>query len=89
MNEALPCDNCIHRAVCGKYKAPDHIGPCHDFDIDRPQRGEWLVVGHDDTTYWYRCSNCEYEEHDNFTKHYRFCPHCGADMRGRSEHDKS
>ena len=47
----------------------------------RPQ-GEWLVVGHDDTTYWYRCSICEHEEHDNFTKHYHYCPNCGADMRG-------
>lgn len=47
----------------------------------RPQ-GEWLVVGHDDTTYWYRCSICEYTEHDNFTKHHHFCPNCGADMRG-------
>lgn len=46
---------------------------------ERP-KGEWLVVGHDDTTYWYRCSICEHEEHDNFTKHYHYCPSCGADM---------
>ena len=51
---------------------------------NRPQ-GEWLVVGHDDTTYWYRCSICKYEEHDNFTKHHHYCPNCGADMKGGKE----
>ena len=47
----------------------------------RPQ-GEWLLVGHNDTVNFYKCSICGYEEHDNFTKHYYFCPNCGADMRG-------
>ena len=74
-----------NKSVDGLLAIPDDY---EIIPIERPQ-GEWLVVGHDDTTFWYRCSNCEYEEHDNFTKHYRFCPHCGADMRGRSEHDKS
>ena len=46
---------------------------------ERP-KGEWLLVGHDDTVNFYRCSICGYEEHDNFTKHYYFCPHCGAEM---------
>ena len=45
-------------------------------------KGGWILVGHDDTVNFYKCSICGYEEHDNFTKHYYFCPHCGADMRG-------
>lgn len=28
----------------------------------------------------YTCSICGEWEKDNFTKHYRFCPHCGAQM---------
>lgn len=48
---------------------------------ERP-KGEWLLIGHDDTCNFYRCSFCGYEEHDNFTKHNNFCPDCGADMRG-------
>lgn len=45
------------------------------------KRGEWLCVGHDDKSYWYRCSVCGYEEHENITKHDNYCPNCGADMR--------
>ena len=47
---------------------------------ERPQ-GEWLLVGHNDTVNFYRCSNCGYEEHDNFTKTYNFCPICGIEIR--------
>ena len=48
-------------------------------DKERLQ-GEWLLVGHNDTVNFYKCSICGYEEHDNFTKHYSFCPNCGAQM---------
>lgn len=49
---------------------------------DSSRYGRWECVGHDDTTYWYRCSVCGHEEHDNMTKHNNYCPNCGADMRG-------
>ena len=52
--------------------------------FERP-KGEWLLVGHNDTVNFYKCSICGYEEHDNFTKHYNFCPNCGADMRGENK----
>lgn len=43
--------------------------------------GEWLEVGHDDTTHFYRCSICGHEEHDNMTKHDKFCSSCGHPMK--------
>ena len=46
------------------------------------KRGKWECVGHDDKTYWYRCSVCGYEEHDNMTKHDNYCSNCGARMDG-------
>lgn len=47
--------------------------------------GKWLNVGHDDTTYFYRCSECGHEEHDNMTKHDNYCSSCGAYMQGYSK----
>ena len=44
--------------------------------------GKWECIGHDDKTYWYRCSVCRHEEHDNMTKHDKYCSSCGARMDG-------
>lgn len=46
------------------------------------KHGEWLCVGYDDTTFFYRCSNCGHEEHDNMTKHDKYCSCCGSYMQG-------
>ena len=51
-------------------------------DIQPVNHGRWECVGHDDTTYWYRCSVCGHEEHDNMTKHDSYCSKCGARMDG-------
>lgn len=50
-------------------------------DAELVRHGHWKqsYEGHDDR-FTYTCSACGYQEHDNFTKHYRFCPHCGAKM---------
>lgn len=53
-------------------------------DVQPVKRGRWECVGHDDTTYWYRCSVCGHEEHDNMTKHDKFCSSCGARMDGET-----
>lgn len=49
-------------------------------DVQPIRHGQWECVGHDDTTYWYRCSVCGHEEHDNMTKHDRYCSNCGVRM---------
>lgn len=49
-------------------------------DIE-PKHGEWINKnGH--THY---CSVCGFEETEWYTKDYNFCPHCGADMRGKND----
>lgn len=46
-----------------------------------PKHGEWINKnGH--THY---CSVCGFEETEWYTKDYNFCPHCGADMRGKND----
>lgn len=42
-----------------------------------PKRGEWYDKG----SLSCRCSNCGCKAN----KEYSFCPHCGADMRGRED----
>lgn len=49
-------------------------------DVQSVRHGRWECVGHDDKTYWYRCSVCGHEEHDNMTKHDNYCGSCGARM---------
>ena len=43
--------------------------------------GSWECVGHDDNNNWYRCTVCGHEEHDNMTKHDKFCSSCGSYMQ--------
>ena len=57
-------------------------------DVQPVNHGRWECVGHDDATYWYRCSVCRHKGHDNMTKHDNYCCNCGADMR-EAENDDS
>ena len=43
----------------------------------KPKTGHWFDVG----SLSCRCSNCGCKS----TKEHNFCPHCGADMRGRED----
>lgn len=70
-------DKCTYDGTC----EVDIIATVPTADVQPVKRGEWLCVGHDDKSYWYRCSVCGYEEHENITKHDNYCPNCGADMR--------
>ena len=50
-------------------------------DVRENVRGEWIpdceYDGEDDWYFW-TCSECNYDSDEQ----YRFCPNCGADMRG-------
>ena len=46
-------------------------------DVVERKKGEWFDRG----SLSCRCSNCGCKS----TKEYNFCPHCGADMRGRED----
>ena len=62
--------------------------------LKQPERknGKWIDAwrsAFDGTRHWYReCSECGYErDDDSIDKDTRFCPQCGADMRGE-QYDK-
>lgn len=56
----------------------------------QPERnpGKWMAVqyGDDDGFIFARCTVCKWESGEAFDlakRRYNYCPHCGADMRGR------
>jgi len=54
-----------------------------------PKKGEW-ICDHKQP-YWqdrYVCSNCGIEKYFRTSEKYNFCPHCGADMRGKENTDE-
>lgn len=56
-------------------------------DVRLVKHGRWECVGHDDMAYWYRCTVCGHEEHDNMTKHDSQCSCCGAIMDLKDDAD--
>lgn len=66
----------------GLYLSCELIAAMPASDVQPVKHGRWECVGHDDKTYWYRCSVCGHEEHDNMTKHDNYCGSCGARMDG-------
>lgn len=82
MNEANTHSNPVKRAYTRAAAIVEQI-PAED--VQPVKHGHWECLGHDDKTYWYRCSVCGHEEHDNMTKHDNYCSNCGARMDGENE----
>ena len=78
------CGNCLHRAVCGKYKATGGVNKCDNHKEER--HGRWIPLEADGYADGYpvwdlwECSECQ-EEHsgdeDTLTP---YCPNCGTPM---------
>lgn len=56
-------------------------------DVRENVKGKWIdgqQMGFDGSLYWYReCDQCGYKrQDDNPDRDSKFCPNCGADMRG-------
>ena len=67
------------------HEAVERIKEEYDI-VDRPQ-GEWIIEynGNGWNDYWnYTCSNCgkKYERADVVLYNARYCPNCGARMKG-------
>lgn len=79
-----PCNKCKQN-----YKDEYKPMPKHGQSADRP-RGEWEEMGENkDGSHNIRCDQCGesfkargHANSYNTKKKYRFCPNCGADMRG-------
>lgn len=58
-------------------------------DTKHVKHSKWIPYGRDSAyTKFYRCSNCNYEipiYEDSEDKPYKYCPDCGADMRGETD----
>ena len=61
---------------CMTIVTNEHLRALYDI---RPH-GKWIVdKEHSITMTFYKCTNCNYF---GGATHYRYCPNCGADMRG-------
>lgn len=56
-------------------------------DAVERKRGEWEQVHNDDNGIDFRCSICHrYRFHNGeMLRKYKFCPNCGAEMRGEQD----
>lgn len=78
------CNTCIHKIVCSKYIACGEVNKCEHFKEDR--KGRWLWANTRPKTYLRKCSTCGGEAYFCGTGcGYKFCPNCGADMRGKED----
>ena len=82
------CETCLHRDVCGKYKATGGENKCKDFKEER--YGRWEVVhgvltpGGDPLL---RCPICKSRESEHLCGIecrvvWHYCPSCGTPMDG-------
>ena len=69
------CEDCNACEVCSWYP---HYG-C-EFKIAEPKTGKWVRHELWDAP-WYTCSECDFHGRND----YKFCPNCGARMRGEEE----
>lgn len=77
------CNNCIHKAVCGKFRATGGVKSCEHFKEER--KGEWIYNGDIDEGGNLRanCSLCYAGETHapSMVGKVPYCWKCGADMR--------
>ena len=75
------CNNCIHKTVCGKFRATGGVNKCEHHKEER--RGEWKYYRKQGIA---TCTRCSFERNVdvNFGKAIS-CPNCGADMRGKED----
>ena len=90
------CNNCTHKAVCSIYRATGGKKQCEHYKEER--KGRWIYEEDTEARWTTKaiCSACkcvvehniklshEYGKEDH-VKRNKFCPNCGADMRGGSD----
>ena len=76
------CETCLHRAVCGKYKATGGVNKCQHHAEER--HGRWDTVFYEGNgtlaSYSHICPKCKYFYRDFHFKGHNYCPNCGAKM---------
>lgn len=67
------CETCLHRAVCGKYKATGGVNKCKDHKEER--HGRWISHNRGMNN-WVECSECNTVG----SPFWKRCPLCEAKM---------
>lgn len=69
------CDNCLHKPVCGKFRATGgQVQKC-DHLLEQ-KRGRWTQECKNRR----RCSNCNMGRNTDTQLEWNHCPRCGAKM---------
>lgn len=77
----------IGEAPCRACEIDDMLNDVEDFpaaDVRPVVHGKWL----DRSSGWTfnsECNKCGFIVHEQFIKTYKYCPNCGADMRGEKD----
>lgn len=78
------CNNCIHKPVCGKFLATGgYVRECEHFKEERKARWRWRRNSVTTQSEFY-CGSCDEVVPFGWTA-LKFCPNCGADMRGAED----
>ena len=56
-------------------------------ELQRPRKGMWKVIDANEYGVEVQCSKCEHKAFFSNTLTAKFCPNCGADMRGITTND--
>jgi uncharacterized paraquat-inducible protein A len=69
--------------LCNKYIATGGVKSCEHFKEER--KGRWeRVIPTKSAAKWSTKVSCSVCHRQGYT-HHRYCPHCGADMRGKED----
>ena len=83
--ETVKCAVVYHRSNCKRYVPIDDIEIIEEspFEAHGARHGHWVGVDDEPYEVW-ECDVCGYI-YETDSKLHRYCPNCGADMRGEKE----
>ena len=94
-NQVHLCDSCRHvfpecpseedDVIYGNGKGNDNICACNKYEPSaQPERkkGQWMKEDRGHVEYCAVCDQCGFDWIWSDREYFKFCPNCGADMRG-------
>lgn len=72
------CDKCLHGNCTDWYKAE----ALYDTGYRKQKEGEWISNDLGGYKYAFYCSECGWVDGYPFNDRHKYCPNCGAKMKG-------